>query len=466
MKVHFIAIGGAVMHSLALCLRKDGYQVTGSDDEIFDPARTRLKQTGLLPEQLGWFPEKISPDLDAVVLGMHARHDNPELIRAKELGLKIFSFPAYVYERTQQKLRVVVGGSHGKTTVTAMIMHVLQQCGRQFDYLLGSPVDNFDLMVNLSEKNSLAILEGDEYLSSVLQPVPKFHLYRPHIAVITGIAWDHINAFPSFEAYVKQFEIFASLIEPGGKLIYCAADKHVQKIATKARKDITLRPYQAADYEISQEQFFLLHNKKKYTLHIFGAHNMFNLKAAWEVCRCLGISDEKFVEAIGTFRGAARRLELMMKSNELIVFRDFAHSPSKLKATIQAVKATFPDRKLTACMELHTYSSLTKDFLAQYRGSMSEADEPVIFVSRHALAIKKLPDLSVHDIIAAFDDSRLLVFDNKEALANYFKEHKWHHDVLLMMSSGDFEGLKWEQLMSENFSHRQNADVLNNFFTH
>jgi UDP-N-acetylmuramate: L-alanyl-gamma-D-glutamyl-meso-diaminopimelate ligase len=446
MKVHFIAIGGAVMHNLALSLRKNNYNVTGSDDEIFEPAYSNLKYAGLLPESMGWFPEKITADTDAIVLGMHARGDNPELLKAKELGLKIYSFPAYVYEQTKNKKRVVIGGSHGKTSVTSMIMHVLNQSEKAFDYLVGSKIDGFELMVSFADQSEVAVIEGDEYLSSALEPFPKFHVYKPHVAVLTGIAWDHINVFPTFENYVKQFEIFIDTIEPNGTLIYCEEDEHLCKLAANARKDIQLVPYKAVPYKIENEQTFLLHEQQQIPLSVFGKHNMMNLNAAWQVCKAIGISDSFFLNSIKNFKGAAKRLELVAENSSTVIFKDFAHSPSKLKATVDAVKEMYPERKVIACMELHTFSSLNKKFLSEYKGSMAKADIPIVFYNEHTITMKKLEQIDTAEVKTAFGDERIVIINDKEALLNFLSNQDYNNSVLLMMSSGNFEGLDWKAL--------------------
>ncbi len=446
MKVHFIAIGGAVMHNLALSLRKNNYNVSGSDDEIFEPAYSNLKNAGLLPESMGWFPEKITADTDAIVLGMHARGDNPELLKAKELGLKIYSFPAYVYEQTKNKKRVVIGGSHGKTSVTSMIMHVLNQSEKAFDYLVGSKIDGFELMVSFADQSEVAVIEGDEYLSSALEPFPKFHVYKPHVAVLTGIAWDHINVFPTFENYVKQFEIFIDTLEPNGTLIYCEEDEHLCKLAANARKDIQLVPYKAVPYKIENGQTFLLHEQQQIPLSVFGKHNMMNLNAAWQVCKAIGISDSFFLNSIKNFKGAAKRLELVAENISTVIFKDFAHSPSKLKATVDAVKEMYPERKVIACMELHTFSSLNKKFLSEYKGSMARADIPVVFYNEHTIAMKKLEQIDAAEVKNAFNDERVVIINDKEALLNFLYSQDYNNSVLLMMSSGNFEDLDWKAL--------------------
>ncbi|MGZ4038407.1 MAG: UDP-N-acetylmuramate--L-alanine ligase, partial [Bacteroidia bacterium] len=368
MRTHLIAIGGSAMHNMALALHEKGYTISGSDDEINEPSRSRLAKAGLLPEQIGWFPEKITADIDAVILGMHARADNPELIRAKELGLKIYSYPEYIYEATKDKTRVVIGGSHGKTTITAMILHVLSKNNVNADFMVGAQLEGFSTMVKLSKEATIAVIEGDEYLASPIDRRPKFHLYHPNIAVLSGIAWDHINVFPTFENYVEQFTKFVDLIGQGGSLVYCREDKELVKVAERAgqKNNITKIPYGVPPHEIVNGTTWLLADGTKIPLLVFGDHNLMNLTAARLVCRQLGLSDEQFYAAIQSFKGAAKRLEVVLKTNDFAFYKDFAHSPSKLKATTAAVKQQFGDRYIVACMELHTFSSLTEQFLNEY----------------------------------------------------------------------------------------------------
>ncbi|MBO4599172.1 MAG: peptidoglycan synthetase, partial [Bacteroidales bacterium] len=399
MRVHFIAIGGSAMHNLAIALHLKGYNVTGSDDEIFDPAKSRLQRYGLLPDGYGWYPERITPDLDAIVLGMHARADNPELLRAQELGLKIYSYPEYLYEQSKNKTRVVIGGSHGKTTTTAMILHVLQHCGLEADYMVGAQLEGFEVMVRLSHTAKVMVIEGDEYLTSPIDRRPKFHLYKPHVAIITGIEWDHINVFPTFEIYKDQFAQFVNLIEPGGRLIYCNDDAEVRDVALKnSRTDIVKLPYDVPPHEVVEGITYLDTAHGRVPLRVFGRHNLLNLTAARYACNALGISDSQFDEAIRSFGGASKRLELVKKSGSCAVYKDFAHAPSKLRATIAAMKEQYPDRRLVACMELHTFSSLTAEFLKQYAGTMDKADVPMVYYSQHALQLKKLPNLDPEQV--------------------------------------------------------------------
>ena len=466
MKVHFIAIGGSAMHNLALALLRKGYDVTGSDDEIFDPARSRLAAAGILPPDEGWHPERITPDLDAVVLGMHARIDNPELLRAQELGLKIYSYPEYLYEQSKDKLRIVVGGSHGKTTTTAMILHVLRHCGIETDYMVGAQLEGFDVMVRLSETARVMVIEGDEYLTSPIDRRPKFHLYKPNVGIITGIEWDHVNVFPTFDIYKEQFAKYIDLIEEGGTLIYCDDDPVVREVvAANQRTDIAKLPYDVPEYEVVDGVTYLAaRDVRRYhenaappiALKIFGRHNLLNLTAARLACRELGIADSLFDEAIATFGGASKRLECLFKDNQAALYKDFAHAPSKLRATIAAVREQYPERKLIACMELHTYSSLTADFLTHYRGCMDLADIPFVYFNPHAIKLKKLPQLEKGQVKEAFGNDKISVFDNSQLMAESIKTEakKCLEEnipyVILMMSSGNFDGIELLKLKIEN----------------
>lgn len=446
MNVHFIAIGGSVMHNLALCLRQKNYNVTGSDDEIFEPALMNLKDAGLLPEAMGWFPEKIHSGLQAVILGMHAKEDNPELLKAKELGIPVYSFPAYTYEQIKEKKRIVIAGSHGKTTITSMVLHVLKSIGKDFDYLVGSRIKGFDLMVKLTNEAKIAVLEGDEYLSSALERIPKFLFYKPHIAIISGIAWDHINVFPTFDEYAHQFRKFIATIEKGGVLIYNNEDDVLKKLVAEFGKDLKKLPYSTPRYDIEQGETTLIFSGKEYPLQIFGKHNLQNLEGARLICNQIGIPNEMFFRAIENFTGAAKRLETVFKNDSSALFKDFAHSPSKLKASVAAVKEQFPDRKLVACMELHTFSSLNPEFLKQYAGCMDEADVPVVYYNQHTLQLKRMADLPPDWVKAAFGRENLLVLTEKDKLVELLQSLNWRGSNLLMMSSGSFDGLDWEML--------------------
>ena len=450
MNVHFIAIGGSAMHNLAIALHLKGYHVTGSDDEIFDPAKSRLQRYGLLPESYGWHPERITKNLDAIVLGMHARIDNPELLKAQELGLKIFSYPEYLYEQSKGKTRVVVGGSHGKTTTTAMILHVLQHCGIEADYMVGAQLEGFEVMVRLSETAKVMVIEGDEYLTSPIDRRPKFHLYKPHVAIVTGIEWDHINVFPTFENYKDQFAQFVNLIEPGGRLIYCNDDAEVRDVALKnTRTDIAKQPYDVPPHEVVEGITYLDTAHGRVPLRVFGNHNLLNLTAARYACNSLGVTDEQFDEAIQSFGGASKRLELVKATKDCAVYKDFAHAPSKLRATIAAMKGQYPNRRLVACMELHTFSSLTAEFLKQYAGTMDRADVPFVYYSQHALQLKKLPDLDPEQVKASFANERVRVFTDSKQMVEELRKMHWQDANLLMMSSGNFDGIDFKLLADE-----------------
>ncbi|MBL7981885.1 MAG: peptidoglycan synthetase [Flavobacteriales bacterium] len=444
--VHFIAIGGSAMHNLAIALHQKGFEVTGSDDEIFEPSRSRLDRLGLLPEKLGWDPFRITTDIDAVILGMHARADNPELIRAQELGIPVFSYPAYFHEQTKDKTRVVIGGSHGKTTITSMIVHVLRHAGVEFDYLVGAQLEGFDCMVKLSSTSRVAIIEGDEYLASALQPVPKFHLYHPDIALISGIAWDHINVFKTFESYVDQFRTFVKCIEPGGKLVYCAEDPEVKTLAEASEGNEARIPYGVPPHRIENGTTILQTAQGDVVLQVFGRHNLQNLEGARHVCHQLGIGDVEFYAAIASFTGAAKRLEKLADVPGRAVFKDFAHSPSKLKATLEAVREQFPQRRLVACMELHTYSSLSEGFLDQYAGCMDQADHAIVFYDPHAVQLKRLPPIPPDRIRTAFGRADLQVITDPIAVMGAVRADLKGDSVLLMMSSGNFGGLDLQAL--------------------
>lgn len=454
MKVHLIAIGGSAMHNMALALYEKGFIVTGSDDEINEPSKSRLAKKGLLPDQIGWFPEKITADIDAVILGMHARADNPELIRAKQMGLKIYSYPEYIYEATKDKIRIVIGGSHGKTTITAMILHVMNYHQIATDFLVGAQLEGFDTMVKLTKEAKFAVIEGDEYLASPIDRRPKFHLYKPNIALLSGIAWDHINVFPTFDIYVDQFRKFIDLIEPGGTLVYCQEDKELQNVAEKSGSSnhVMKIPYSVPANKIVNGITYLLADGKEIPLLIFGNHNLMNLNGARLVCNKAGISDTQFYEAIQSFKGAAKRLELVYKNDSFNLYKDFAHSPSKLKATTSAVKQQFANRYIVACMELHTFSSLTEEFLNEYKGSMSSADEAIVYYNPHTIEHKKLKPITNEQVLKAFGREDLKIFTNSTAMLDYLRLKKWNNAVLLMMSSGNFDGVDFAKLAAEMIS--------------
>lgn len=446
MNVHFISIGGSAMHNLALALHHKGDIVTGSDDVIFEPSKSRLADKGLLPDPFGWFPEKIHAGLDAIILGMHAKADNPELLRAQELGLTIYSYPEFLYEQSKNKTRVVIGGSHGKTTITSMILHVLNYHNVAVDYMVGAQLEGFDRMVHLSEENEIMILEGDEYLSSPIDLRPKFHLYQANIALISGIAWDHINVFPTFDNYLEQFRIFIDSMINGGMLVYNDEDPEVKKIAEESDKPIKKYAYHTPDYQVSDEHTLLETEEGEIPLEIFGRHNLQNLEGAKGICFHLGIGEEEFYEAISSFKGASKRLEKIGENSKAVVFKDFAHSPSKVKATTEAVKEQYPERELLACLELHTYSSLNENFLKEYKGALDQADKAVVFYSPDAVKIKRLKEVTKEQIEEAFDRDDLEIYTDPSDFKQFLFGQPMENRSLLLMSSGNYGGLDFEEV--------------------
>jgi UDP-N-acetylmuramate: L-alanyl-gamma-D-glutamyl-meso-diaminopimelate ligase len=450
MRIHFIAIGGSAMHNLAMALHDKGDIVTGSDDAVFEPSRSRLLAKGLLPEQMGWFPEKITKDIDVVILGMHAKKDNPELLKAQELVLKIYSYPEFIYEHSKNKTRVVIGGSHGKTTITSMILHVMNYHNVAVDFLVGAQLEGFDNMVHLTQENDFMVIEGDEYLSSPADLRPKFHLYQPNIALLSGIAWDHINVFPTFENYVEQFKIFIDKIINGGILVYNEEDSVVKEIVEQSENTIRRLPYSTPPYTISKGITYLETSDGDMPLEIFGTHNLNNLNGAKWICQNMGIDEADFYEAIATFKGASKRLEKIAENKSTVVFKDFAHSPSKVKATTEAVKNQYPDKKLIALLELHTYSSLNVEFLSQYQGALDKADTAAVFYSLEALKIKRMPEISAEQMQGAFQREGLKTFTNAAEFKLFLQTLNLDNAVLLFMSSGDYGGLDLNQYVAEN----------------
>jgi UDP-N-acetylmuramate: L-alanyl-gamma-D-glutamyl-meso-diaminopimelate ligase len=441
MRVHFISIGGSVMHQLAIALHRKGYQVTGTDDEIFEPAKSNLAAEGLLPATIGWERGLITNDIDAVILGMHAKSDNPEIKAAQELGLPIYSFPEYIYHESRQKKRVVVGGSHGKTTTTSMIMHVLRHLHRDFDYLVGARLEGFDQSVNITDA-PVIVCEGDEYPASAIERKPKFHFLYPHIAVLTGIAWDHINVFPTFEFYLEQFVIFINKIEEGGVLIYNESDPVLKKLVEdNLREDIRYQRYGVPQHTIANGKTTVTIEGVSGQLRVFGNHNLMNLLAAYYSCKELGISAQDFVVSIAGFTGAAKRLELLASNESTNVYRDFAHAPSKVKATIEAVKQQYPERKLVGILELHTFSSLNEQFMSEYKGAMDKADAAIVFYSSHALELKRMPFLPPEKVYAGFEKEGLMVMNDKETLWEWLQEQSYDQSNVVLMSSGNYDGL-------------------------
>ncbi|NRB58367.1 MAG: peptidoglycan synthetase [Winogradskyella sp.] len=446
MNVHFIAIGGAAMHNLALALHNKGYNVTGSDDTIFDPSKSRLESKGLLPEVFGWLPEKITTQLDAIVLGMHAKEDNPELLEAQELGLKIYSYPEFLYEQSKHKTRVVISGSHGKTTITSMILHVMQYHDRDVDFMVGAQLEGFDVMVKLTEDNDFIVLEGDEYLCSPIDRRPKFHLYKPNIALLSGIAWDHINVFPTYENYVEQFKIFVDSIVLGGSINYNEEDEEVKRVVEASENQIRKIPYQTPEYIVEDGDTLLETPEGPMPIEVFGAHNLNNLAGAKWICQHMGIDEDDFYEAISTFKGASKRLEKIAETATSVAYKDFAHSPSKVKATTNAVKNQYKERNLVACLELHTYSSLNAEFLKEYKGALDAADVAVVFYSPHAVQIKKLEEVTHQQIALAFERDDLIIYTNPEDFKDYLFSQNYSNKSLLLMSSGNYGGLDFDEV--------------------
>ena len=444
MNLHFIAIGGAAMHNLALALHNKGYKVTGSDDTIFEPSKSRLEVKGLLPETFGWFSEKITKNLDAIVLGMHAKEDNPELLKAQELGLKIYSYPEFLYEQSKHKTRVVIGGSHGKTTITSMILHVMHYHDREVDYMVGAQLEGFDVMVKLTETNDFIILEGDEYLSSPIDRRPKFHLYKPNIALLSGIAWDHINVFPTYENYVEQFSIFVDSIVKGGSINYNEEDPEVKRVVEASENTIRKIAYQTPEYTVENGQTLLETPEGELPIEVFGKHNLNNLAGAKWICQHMGIDEDDFYEAISTFKGASKRLEKIAESKNSVAYKDFAHSPSKVEATTNAVKEQYENRTLVACLELHTYSSLNAEFLKEYNGALDAADVAVVFYSPQAVEIKKLEEVTHQQIANAFQREDLIIYTNPDNFKDFLFSQNFDEKALLLMSSGNYGGLDFE----------------------
>ncbi len=446
MRVHFIAIGGSAMHNLAMALHQKGDEVTGSDDVIFEPSKSRLSRYGLLPDSFGWFPEKITAAIDAIILGMHAKQDNPELKKAQELGITIYSYPEFLYEQSKNKTRVVIGGSHGKTTITSMILHVLHYHEKEVDYMVGAQLEGFDTMVHLTQENDFMVLEGDEYLSSPIDRRPKFHLYKPNIALLSGIAWDHINVFPTFENYVGQFRVFVDSVIRGGSITYNVEDTTVASVVENSENQIRKIPYTTPQYRVENGTTLLETQEGEMPIEVFGAHNLSNLAGAKWICQHMGVDEDGFYEAIASFKGASKRLEKIAESNSSVAYKDFAHSPSKVSATTRAVKEQYQNRQLIACLELHTYSSLTAEFLKEYEGTLNAADEAVVFYSPEAVKIKRLDTVSTQQIEKAFNRNDLIIYTQPEKFKEYLYQKDFSNTALLLMSSGNYGGLDFEEV--------------------
>lgn len=447
-RIHFIAIGGAAMHNIAIALKMKGNIITGSDDEIFEPSLTRLKNYGLLPEKQGWDPDNIHDGLDCVILGMHAKSDNPELIKAQKIGKKIYSYPEFLYEQTKDKKRVVIAGSHGKTTITAIIIHVLKSCGIFFDFMVGSQIDGYDTMVELDDDSDIAVFEGDEYLSSPIDLRPKFFHYHPNIALISGISWDHINVFPTFDLYKKQFNTLIQKIGKNDSLIYFDGDENLRDLAHEAPLHIFKHPYNNHPYKIKNGLTYLIDkNNKEIPIKLFGKHNLQNINGARIVCNLLGVTDDEFYNAISQFGGTSRRLQLLAKNSDNLVYLDFAHSPSKVGATVEAVREQFPDKKLVALFELHTFSSLNKDFIPHYAGTLDKTDKAIVFFNKEVIEHKNMPELSDDFVKDCFMKKDLQVISDKDILIEFLNSQKFENTVLLLMSSGNFAGINIKELM-------------------
>lgn len=446
MRIHFIAIGGSAMHNLALALHHKGYVISGSDDVVFEPSKTRLDSKGLLPTSFGWFPAKIDSSLDAVILGMHAKADNPELLKAQELGVKIYSYPEFLYEQSKDKTRVVIGGSHGKTTITSMILHVLNYHEIAVDYMVGAQLDGFDRMVHLTDENDFIVLEGDEYLSSPIDRRPKFHLYQPNIALLSGIAWDHINVFPTYENYVEQFQIFVDSIVKGGSITYNEEDAEVNRVVNASENPIRKLAYRTPEYQVEDGQAILETPEGPMPIEIFGRHNLSNLAGAKWICQNMGVDEDDFYEAIASFKGASKRLEKIAEGKTSVAYKDFAHSPSKVMATTKAVKEQYPNKKLIACLELHTYSSFNPEFLKEYKGALDAADVAAVFYLPESVRIKKLKEVSPEQISEAFQRMDLQIFTDAEVFRNFVFGEEYNNSVLLLMSSGNYGGLNLDEV--------------------
>ena len=445
-KFHFIAIGGSAMHNLALALHQKGFEISGSDDTVFEPSKSRLEKAGILPKKMGWFSEKITKKIDGIILGMHAKADNPELLKAIELGIKIYSYPEFLYEQTKEKTRVVIAGSHGKTTITSMVLHVLSYWEKNVDYMIGAQLEGFETMVHLTDDNDFMLIEGDEYLSSPIDLRPKFLWYEPHVTLISGIAWDHINVFPTEENYVQQFKAYIDSIVPGGVLVYNEEDPILEKLTQASENTIRKEGYGLPNYEIKKGITFLKTDEGDLPLEVFGEHNLSNIAGAQWICQLMGVDQAEFLEAISSFRGASKRLEKIGDNGSSFLFKDFAHAPSKVKATSLAVAQQFEEHHKVFCLELHTYSSLNPEFIGQYKNSLKPADEAIVFYDPDALKIKNGIPLSEEEIKNAFGDENIIVFSEPKEFHKFLEQHNWDKSVLLMMSSGNYGGLNWETL--------------------
>ncbi len=440
-KVHLIAIGGSIMHNLALALDSQGFMLSGSDDQIFEPARTRLKNRGICPEKEGWFSEKINTDLSFVVLGMHAKPDNPELVKALELGVKVYSFPELVAEMYSNSTRIVVAGSHGKTTTTSMMMHVFKALGKQFDYLVGAQLEGFDVMVAL-DKKEYSIIEGDEYLSSCLDPRPKFMHYSPQIAIITGIAWDHYNVFPTFDSYKNAFVQLIQSMKEGSLLLWYEGDSDLAELVGEYAQHLKTIAYKESEFVIQGNKCYLISEEACYSLEVFGRHNLQNMNSVIKVCEYLNFNSIDVCTSLSTFKGAAKRMQLLQNNGDLIIYQDFAHAPSKVKATINALRETYPYHHLHCFLELHTYSSLNKNFLPQYYSTVNECDEITIYFDPKALEIKRMEALDLQFIKDSFGRQNMNVIDNPAELKVQMDIARKGRGLLVFLGSGNWAGME------------------------
>ncbi len=449
MKIHFISIGGTVMHNLAIALHRKGYTVTGSDSEILEPARSCLLEHGLLPDKTGWDPDRIHEGLDAVILGLNARNQNKELLKARELGIKIYSFPEYLYEHSKNKKRVVIGGSHGKSTITAMVMHVLKENGVNFDYMVSSMTNCFDTLVKLSDDAPFIIIEGDEYLSSPIDRTPKFHRYNPHMTLLSGISWDHMDAFRTFENYKKQFRKFLRIATGGGKVFYFDDDPVLGDVVDKSHWSLLKIPYGEHPHRVEGKQFFLETKESSVPLRIFGRHNMQNISGALCLCKDLGISDQQFYKAIQSFIGPEKRQQLLANGNNKAVYLDYAHAPTSVEATINAFRETYQKHSLVTCLELHTYSSLNKEYLPLYKGSLEKADRAFVYYNPKVLRSKRLPAIEPEELKDYFGKEDLNIYTDAGQMEEDLKNLGENTCVLLLMTSGNFSGLDLHHLAQE-----------------
>lgn len=437
MRIHFIAIGGAIMHNLAIDLHKNGHTISGSDDQIFEPSFSKLKKYSLMPKNLGWNADFITDEIDLIILGMHAKEDNLELKKALELGLKIQSFPEFVASQITDKKRVAIAGSHGKTSTTAMLMHILKDNNFEFDYLVGSELPGYESMVKLSNA-PLIVIEADEYLSSKLDQRPKFLWYKPQLSVITGIAWDHINVFPTFELYKKAFTDFIDSHQADSSIFFYQFDEELSKIINNST--YKCRPYtELTAKNQGQYSIVLDNNEEEYYFPFFGNHFLQNASAAIHLAMELGLNQKDIYKALESFPGSAKRLELVWANDQLFIYRDFAHSPSKVMATIKAFSRQFKDYQVFFVFEPHTFSSQQIDFIQHYNKCFEDLNA-YIFMDKKAFALKNKPMLSGPDIENAFGTNSILNSATELMKEIRKSSQKSKKTVWVLMSSGNMGG--------------------------